>query len=63
MLSISFAVLHTGHGVTLAEYLFRVFVYLLLFTGIGVTTFWGVRVIGTVRSEIGRRGRTDGCEP
>ncbi len=48
---------------TLVEYLFRVFVYLLTFTGTGVTTFWGVRVIGIVRSETARRGRTDDCEP
>lgn len=41
---------------TLGEYLFRVLVYLLAFTGIGVTLFWGIRVIGVVHSEISKRG-------
>jgi len=54
------AVLHTGEAVTLSEYLFRVLVYLLAFGGLGVTIFWGVRVIEIVRSEINRRvGVTD----
>ena len=57
MLSTSFVVLHTGHAVTLVEYLFRVLVYLLAFAGIGVTVFSSLRVIGIVRSELGRRGR------
>lgn len=45
---------------SLGEYLFRVLVYLLVFTGIGVTMFWGVRVIEIVYSEIsGHRGTND----
>ncbi len=50
-------VLHAGEAVTLAEYLFRVLVYLLAFAGIGVTIYWGVRVIEIVQSAISRRGR------
>jgi len=54
MLSTPLAVLHTGQAVTLFEYLFRVLVYLLAFAGIGVTIYWGLRVIGVVPSEISR---------
>jgi hypothetical protein len=57
MISIWFVVLHTGQGVSLVEYLFRVLVYLTLFTGIGVTVFWVVRMIEIVQSKIDRRGR------
>lgn len=56
-------VLHTGQAVTLVEYLFRVLVYLLAFTGIGVTVFSGLRAVEIVQSGIGRRGRTDDNEP
>ena len=60
LMSILVVVLHTGEAVALSEYLFRVLVYLLAFAGIGVTVFWGVRVIEIVRSEISRRvGVTD----
>ncbi|WP_197431209.1 hypothetical protein [Halorubrum sp. CBA1125] len=41
---------------TLAEYLFRVLVYLLAFAGIGITIFWGVRLIEIVHSAISSRG-------
>lgn len=56
MISAFFVVLHTVQAVTLVEYLFRVLVYLLAFTGIGVTIFGGFRVIEIVQSEISRRG-------
>jgi len=60
LISTLIVVLHTGEAVTLVEYLFRVLVYLLAFAGIGVTIFWGVRVIEIVHSEISRRvGVTD----
>jgi len=49
-------VLHSGHSVTLEQYLFRVFVYLLTFACIGVTLFWGTRVVGTVHSKVGKWG-------
>lgn len=48
---------------TLAEYLFRVLVYLLAFTGIGVTIFWGVRAIEIVHSVISRREGINENEP
>ncbi|OYR38491.1 hypothetical protein DJ82_06040 [Halorubrum sp. Ib24] len=53
---ISGVVLHTGQGLTLGEYLFRVIVHLLAVVGIGVTVHWGIRAIETIRSENGRRG-------
>ncbi len=59
----AFVVLHTGHSVTLVEYLFRVFVSLLAFGGIGVTIFWGVRTIGAVHSKVSRRGEINENEP
>ena len=59
MLSIPFVALHTGHGVTLAEYLFRVLGHLLAVTGLGVAILWGVRVAGLVRSAIDGRGAVD----
>ena len=60
LISTLIVVLHAGEAVTLVEYLFRVLVYLLAFGGIGVTIFWGVRIIEIVHSEISRRvGVTD----
>lgn len=60
LISTLVVVLHTGEAVTLSEYLFRVLVFLLAFGALGVTIFWGVRVIEIVRSEISRRvGVTD----
>jgi hypothetical protein len=60
---ISSVVLHTGHGLILGEYLFRVIVHLLAVVGIGVTVHWLVRAIETNRSEIDGRGRVNDNEP
>jgi hypothetical protein len=54
MSSISGVVLHTGQGLTLGEYLFRVIFHLLAVVGIGVTVHWCVRAFETIRSENGR---------
>lgn len=59
MSSISGVVLHTGQGLTLGEYLFRVSFHLLAVVGIGVTVHWCVRVFETIRSENGKRGRVN----
>lgn len=63
MISTSFAVLHASQSVPFAEYLVRVFVYLLFFSGIGVTMYWAVRVIELVQSEISGRGETNDADP
>ena len=55
MSSISGVVLHTGQGLTLWGYLFRVLFHLLSVVGIGVTVHWGIRAIKTIRSQYGRR--------
>lgn len=63
IVSTAFVVVHTGHSVTLVEYLFRVLVSLLAFAGLGVTVFWGVRIIGAAHAAISRRGGIDENEP
>lgn len=63
VISILVVVLHAGEAVTLAEYLFRVLVYLLAFASIGVTLFWSVRVIEIVQSAISRRRGINKNEP
>jgi len=61
--SVAFVVLHIGQAVTFGEYLYRVLVYSLAFTGVGVAIFWGLRVLEIVRSEINGRGGIDDDEP
>jgi hypothetical protein len=48
--------------VTLGEYLFRVLVYGLAFTGISITSYVGLRVYEIVNSEISRRERINETE-
>lgn len=55
--------LHVGPSVSLGEYLVRVLVYLLLFSGIGLAFILGFRVIGTVCSVIRRQGKLTDSEP
>jgi hypothetical protein len=62
MLSTLSVVLHTGQAVTLGEYLFRVLVYGLAFTGISVTSYVGLRVYEIVNSEISKRERINEIE-
>lgn len=60
---ISGVVLHTGLGLTMEGYLFRVLFHLLAVVGIAVTVHWCVRVYETIRSETGRRGGVNDNEP
>jgi uncharacterized membrane protein len=57
----SFVTLHVGQTITLAAYLVRVVVVLLVVVGTGVAAFCAVRVVEIVRSAMGRRrDATDG---
>lgn len=47
-------VLHTGHSLSLEEYLFRVLLYILAVACVGVVLYWGVRVVEMVHSERSR---------
>lgn len=60
MVSVSFVVLHGGPvlELTALEYLLRVVFSLLAVGGIAVVVFWGLGVIGAVRSAVAeKRGR------
>jgi hypothetical protein len=63
MSSISGVVLHTGQGLALGEYLFRVSFQLLAVLSIGVTVHWCLRALETLRSENGRQGKVNDNEP
>lgn len=47
-------VLHTGHSLTLDEYLLRVLVYLLAFACAGVVLYWGGKLVGSVHAAVSR---------
>lgn len=55
MISPTFVVLHLGQSISMAEYFFRVLVYLLTFAGFGATVFGAVRIIDAIRSYAGNR--------
>ncbi len=63
MSSLSGVVLHTGQGMSLEAYVFRVAFHLLAIVGIAVAIHWFVRAIETISSEIGRWGGIDDNEP
>lgn len=50
MIGLSFIALHITQRVIFVEYLFRVLVYLLFFSGLSVSFFWGFRGIGLIHA-------------
>ena len=54
MVTTSFVILHTGPGldITLFEYLFRVVLYLLVFSSVAGIVFWGIDTVRAIHSGV-----------
>lgn len=59
MISTSFVALHINQSLTLVEYLVPVLLYLLIFTGIGLSLLWGFRLFGIASSRTHGRGENN----